>query len=57
MAWWELILDLIGPSSGAVLGGWVYDLAITRLYDGSREKKLAEFIRRNAARLGDLDAT
>jgi hypothetical protein len=57
MAWWELILDSVGPSSGAVLGGWVYDLAITRLYDGSREKKLAEFIRRNAARLGDLDAT
>ena len=26
-------------------------------YDGSREKKLAEFIRKNAARLGDLDET
>jgi hypothetical protein len=26
-------------------------------YDGTREKKLAEFIRKNAARLGDLDAT
>ncbi len=26
-----------------------------RGYDGSREKKLAEFIRKNAARLGDLD--
>jgi hypothetical protein len=26
-------------------------------FDGSREKKLAEFIRKNAARLGDLDST
>ena len=26
-------------------------------YDGTRERKLAEFIRKNAARLGDLDAT
>ena len=26
-------------------------------YDGTLERKLAEFIRKNAARLGDLDAT
>ncbi|HEX4143895.1 MAG TPA: DUF4375 domain-containing protein [Pirellulales bacterium] len=26
-------------------------------YDGTRERRLAEFIRKNAARLGDLDAT
>jgi hypothetical protein len=26
-------------------------------YDGTREKRLAEYIRKNAARLGDLDAT